>query len=103
MCIRDRLTPAHDRAPCGGTVGQPSFTGGTRPVADLLLLTPTVGGSAQALPALGLLGHKVRVLPVEPSALLDAPDADVLLLDARRDLATAGVQEQDVGVGCVQQ
>src|SRR5665648_1046212 len=92
QCSRSRagpFTPLHDRAPCGGTVGQPSFTGGTRPVADLLLLTPTVGGSAQALPALGLLGHKVRVLPVEPSALLDAPDADVLLLDARRDLATA--------------
>jgi DNA-binding response OmpR family regulator len=41
------------------------------------------------LPALGLLAHRVRVLPVEPSALLDAPDVDILLLDARRDLATA--------------
>ncbi|WP_225752860.1 response regulator transcription factor [Actinotalea sp. Marseille-Q4924] len=58
-------------------------------MADLLLLTPSAGGSAQVLPALGLLGHRVRVLPVEPSALLDAPDADVLLLDARRDLAAA--------------
>ncbi|MCL3859541.1 response regulator transcription factor [Actinotalea sp. K2] len=58
-------------------------------MADLLLLTPTAGGSTQVLPALGLLAHRVRVLPVEPSALLDAPDADVLLLDARRDLATA--------------
>ncbi len=58
-------------------------------MADLLLLTPSAGGSAQVLPALGLLGHRVRVLPVEPSALLDAPDSDVLLLDARRDLATA--------------
>jgi len=58
-------------------------------VADLLLLTPSAGGSAQVLPSLGLLSHRVRVLPVEPSALLDAPDADVLLLDARRDLATA--------------
>jgi DNA-binding response OmpR family regulator len=58
-------------------------------VADLLLLTPSAGGSAQVLPALGLLSHRVRVLPVEPSALLDAPDSDVLLLDARRDLATA--------------
>ena len=56
---------------------------------DLLLLTPSPGGSAQVLPALGLLAHRVRVLPVEPSALLDAPDADILLLDARRDLATA--------------
>ncbi|KGM13880.1 response regulator transcription factor [Cellulomonas bogoriensis] len=58
-------------------------------MADLLLLTPSAGGSAQVLPALGLLGHRVRVLPVEPSALLDAPDSDVLLLDARRDLASA--------------
>ncbi|MBO1753369.1 response regulator transcription factor [Actinotalea sp. BY-33] len=58
-------------------------------MADLLLLTPSAGGSAQVLPALGLLGHRVRVLPVEPSALLDAPDSDVLLLDARRDLAAA--------------
>ena len=58
-------------------------------MADLLLLTPTAGGSAQVLPALGLLGHRVRVLPMEPSALLDAPDSDVLILDARRDLATA--------------
>ncbi|MBX9245776.1 response regulator transcription factor [Actinotalea ferrariae] len=58
-------------------------------MADLLLLTPSAGGSAQVLPALGLLSHRVRVLPVEPSALLDAPDADVLLLDARKDLATA--------------
>lgn len=58
-------------------------------MADLLLLTPSTGGSAQVLPALGLLNHRVRVLPVEPSALLDAPDADVLLLDARRDLAAA--------------
>jgi DNA-binding response OmpR family regulator len=58
-------------------------------VADLLLLTPTTGGSAQVLPALGLLSHRVRVLPVEPSALVDAPDSDVLVLDARRDLALA--------------
>nr|WP_210732393.1 response regulator transcription factor [Cellulomonas denverensis] len=59
------------------------------PVADLLLLTPAPGGSAQVLPALGLLSHRVRVLPVEPSALVDAPDADIVVLDARRDLVTA--------------
>jgi DNA-binding response OmpR family regulator len=58
-------------------------------VADLLLLTATAGGSAQVLPALGLLSHRVRVLPVEPSALVDAPDSDVIVLDARRDLVTA--------------
>jgi DNA-binding response OmpR family regulator len=58
-------------------------------VASLLLLTPTAGGSAQVLPALGLLSHRVRVLPVEPSALVDAPDSDVIVLDGRRDLALA--------------
>jgi DNA-binding response OmpR family regulator len=58
-------------------------------VADLLLLTPTAGGSAQVLPALGLLSHRIRVLPVEPSALVDAPDSDIVLLDARRDLVAA--------------
>jgi DNA-binding response OmpR family regulator len=59
------------------------------PVADLLLLTSASGGSAQVLPALGLLSHRIRVLPVEPSALVDAPDADIVVLDARRDLAIA--------------
>ena len=58
-------------------------------MADLLLLTPSSGGPAQVLPALGLLTHRIRVLPVEPSALLEAPEADVVLMDARRDLATA--------------
>src|SRR5690606_465102 len=70
-------------------VGQPVFRPEGTCVADLLLLTPTAGSSAQVLPALALLGHRVRVLPPEPAALLDAPDADVLLLDARRDLAGA--------------
>ena len=58
-------------------------------MADLLLLTPTAGGSAQVLPALALLSHRIRVLPVEPSALVDAPDSDIILLDARRDLVGA--------------
>ncbi|MGV8967434.1 MAG: winged helix-turn-helix domain-containing protein [Cellulomonas sp.] len=58
-------------------------------MADLLLLTATAGGSAQVLPALGLLSHRIRVLPIEPSALVDAPDSDIVLLDARRDLVAA--------------
>jgi DNA-binding response OmpR family regulator len=29
------------------------------------------------------------VLPIEPSALVDAPDSDIVLLDARRDLVAA--------------
>jgi DNA-binding response OmpR family regulator len=58
-------------------------------VARLLLLTNGRHGSAEVLPALGLLGHSVRVVPAEASALLDAPPADALLLDARRDLPHA--------------
>jgi DNA-binding response OmpR family regulator len=58
-------------------------------VADLLMLTSEPGGSAQVLGALALLSHRVRVVPLEPSALLDAPDADVVLIDGRRDLARA--------------
>ncbi|UFU05923.1 response regulator transcription factor [Ruania halotolerans] len=58
-------------------------------MADLLLLTSEAGGSARVLPALTLLSHRVRVVPTEPAALLDAPDSDVVLIDARQDLARA--------------
>ena len=58
-------------------------------MARLLLLTSAARGSADVLPALGLLGHGVRVVPAEASALLDAPPADALLVDARRDLPHA--------------
>ena len=43
------------------------------------------------LPALGLLPHQVRVLPAEAAALIDAPPADAVLVDGRRDLAGARV------------
>ncbi len=52
----------------------------------LLLLTNALQPSAEVLPALGLLGHQVRVAPAEASALLDAAPADVLLVDGRREL-----------------
>lgn len=58
-------------------------------MADLLVLTSEPGGPAQVLPALGLLTHEVRVLPLEPSALLAAHEVDVVVLDGRRDLAGA--------------
>ena len=41
------------------------------------------------LPALGLLLHPVRVLPADASALVEAPPADAVLMDARRELAHA--------------
>jgi len=56
-------------------------------VSRLLLMTASLGPSGDVLPALGLLAHHVRVLPAEASALLEAPRADALLVDGRRDLA----------------
>lgn len=58
-------------------------------MARLLLLTDARGASIEVLPALGLLEHQVRVLPTDPSSLIDPPECDVVLLDARRDLANA--------------
>ena len=58
-------------------------------MATLLLLTNAMTPSAEVLPALALLGHTVRVAPMEASALLSAPQADAVLVDARRDLAGA--------------
>ena len=58
-------------------------------MATLLLLTNTPGSSADVLPTLGLLGHTVRVLPLEAAVLVDAPPADVVVLDGRRDLVAA--------------
>ena len=58
-------------------------------MAHLLLLTNTLAPSAEVVPALGLLSHHVRILPAEASALVDAPKADVVVVDARRELAMA--------------
>lgn len=58
-------------------------------MATLLLLTNAMTPSADVLPALGLLGHSVRVAPLEVAALLSAPAHDAVLVDARRDLAGA--------------
>ena len=58
-------------------------------MATLLLLTNALTPSAEVLPALGLLGHVVRVAPLEVGALLDAQPVDAVLVDARRDLVQA--------------
>jgi DNA-binding response OmpR family regulator len=58
-------------------------------MAHLLLLTNTLAPSAEVVPAFGLLSHHVRILPAEASALVDAPQADVVIVDARRELAMA--------------
>jgi DNA-binding response OmpR family regulator len=56
-------------------------------LAQLLVLTSAVEG--EVLPALGLLSHRVRTIPAEPSSLVDAPATDVILVDGRTDLTSA--------------
>lgn len=58
-------------------------------MARLLLLTDDLAPSAEVLPALGLLGHQVRTLPAQAAAVVEAPSADVVLVDARTELAQA--------------
>jgi DNA-binding response OmpR family regulator len=56
-------------------------------MSSLLLLTDSPAGSADALPALELLTHRVRVLPAEVTVLLDAPECDILFVDGRQHLS----------------
>ena len=57
-------------------------------MAQLLVLSSALGG-APALPALELLSHRVRQIPAEPAQLVNAPNADVIFVDARTDLVGA--------------
>jgi DNA-binding response OmpR family regulator len=58
-------------------------------VSTLLLLTNTTQPSADVVPALALLPHHVKILPAEGSALIDAPNADLVLVDGRQELVHA--------------
>ncbi len=58
-------------------------------MSTLLLLTSALQPSAEVLPGLALLGHSVKILPAEGSALLEAPDSDLVLVDGRQELAHA--------------
>ncbi|MDI3313662.1 MAG: response regulator transcription factor [Mycobacterium sp.] len=55
---------------------------------ELLLLTAEAHVDS-VLPSLSLLSHTVRTAPPDVSSLLDARDADVVIVDARLDLAAA--------------
>ena len=55
-------------------------------MAKILMLTNSMGASADVLPALALLQHDVRILPAEVSVLIDAPTVDCIFVDARREL-----------------
>jgi DNA-binding response OmpR family regulator len=72
-------------------------------MARILLLTNTLGASAEVLPSLALLQHQVRILPAEASILVDVPEVDCILLDARRDLPSAKTLNKllkSTGVDC---
>lgn len=56
-------------------------------MASILVLSSDDG--AQVIPALSLLSHRVRTIPAQPAALVNAPTADVVIVDARVDLAGA--------------
>jgi DNA-binding response OmpR family regulator len=58
-------------------------------MSSLLLLTSALQSSSDVLPGLSLLSHQVKVLPAEGSALLEAPESDLVLVDGRSDLAHA--------------
>jgi len=72
-------------------------------MARVLLLTNTHLASTEVLPALGLLAHNVRILPAEASVLVDVPEVDLILVDARRDLPAAKSLARlltTTGLGC---
>ncbi|WBU39312.1 response regulator transcription factor [Homoserinibacter sp. YIM 151385] len=56
-------------------------------MAQLLILTSSV--DSDVLPSLGLLSHRARTIPAQPAALVSAPSCDLILVDARTDLAAA--------------
>ena len=53
-------------------------------MVDVLVLRAR---ETELLPALDLLSHRVRVIPAEPAAFVNAPAADVIVVDGRTDLA----------------
>jgi len=56
-------------------------------VAQLLILTSAL--DTEVLPSLGLLSHKTRQIPASPASLINAPTCDLIIVDARQDLASA--------------
>ncbi|HEY9473641.1 MAG TPA: response regulator transcription factor [Mycobacteriales bacterium] len=56
---------------------------------DLVLVTSAQQPTTEVLPALGLLSHRVRILPPDISAMLEGGSCDVLLVDGRHDLVAA--------------
>jgi DNA-binding response OmpR family regulator len=55
-------------------------------MAQVLLLTRALTPSIAVLPGLELLSHHIKVMSPEPTALITAPEVDVILIDGRTDL-----------------
>ncbi|MFF7293261.1 winged-helix domain-containing protein [Microbacterium sp. NPDC008134] len=55
---------------------------------QILVLT-NAPAEESVLPALELLSHTVRQIPAEPARLVSAPEYDIVIVDARTDLAGA--------------
>lgn len=58
-------------------------------MADVLVLTVSSDAPTDVLPALALLPHRTRCLAPSPTALLEAFDAELIIVDGRHDLAAA--------------
>lgn len=58
-------------------------------MADVLVLTTSKDEPADVLPSIALLPHHTRVLAPEPATMLEAMDADVIVVDGRHDLTGA--------------
>ena len=56
-------------------------------MAQLLILTSAANNDV--LPALALLSHSARLIPAQADQLINAPDSDLILVDARSSLAAA--------------
>lgn len=55
-------------------------------MAQVLLLTRSLTPSSSVLPGLELLSHQIKVMSPEPTALITAPVADLIMVDGRSDL-----------------
>lgn len=56
-------------------------------MSQILILTPDRGD--EVLPSLALLRHQVKIIPAEPAHLVNAPSCDLIVVDARTQLAHA--------------
>ncbi|GAB77810.1 DNA-binding response regulator, OmpR family, contains REC and winged-helix (wHTH) domain [Austwickia chelonae] len=58
-------------------------------MAELILMTSALGASTEILPGLGFLSHQVHIVRPDIHELLLGRRGDIVLVDARRDLAGA--------------